>query len=130
MRHLAHIEVCIILYVDHVCAYHSYVYFPYDAMIPTVVCVLKVPRRQRVLMWLLAVVESTEVMLEVTSELALGEPGKWAVVILVQCLKAVLRAVLVFHIKSGLLTLPPVPSPDRKQAKVATPYIRYTLCVM
>ena len=69
-------------------------------------------------MWILAVVEYTEVMLEVTTELAVGEPGKWAVVLLLQCLKAVLRAVLVFYLRSGLLTSPPVPSPDRKQAKV------------
>lgn len=79
---------------------------------------MKVPRSQRVLMWLLAVLECTEVMLEVTSELALGEPGKWAVVILLQCVKTVLRGILVFYLRSGLLTTPAVPSPDRKQAKV------------
>ena len=79
---------------------------------------VQVPRRQRVMLWLLAVLECMEVMLEVTSELALGEPGKWAVVILLQCLKAALRGVLVFYMRSGLLTTPAVPSPDRKQAKV------------
>ena len=82
------------------------------------VCVEKVPRGQRVLMWLLAVLESVEVMLEVTSELAVGEPGKWAVVVLLQCVKALLRTVLVFYTRSGLLTTPAVPSPDRQQAKV------------
>ena len=69
-------------------------------------------------LWLLAVLECTEVMLEVTSELAVGEPGKWAVVILLQCVKATLRGILVFYMKSGLLTTPAVPSPDRKHAKV------------
>ena len=69
-------------------------------------------------LWLLAVLECTEVMLEVTSELTVGEPGKWAVVILLQCVKATLRGILVFYMKSGLLTTPAVPSPDRKHAKV------------
>lgn len=59
-----------------------------------------------------------EVMVEVTTELLVREPGKWAVVILMQCMKAVMRGVLVFYMRSGLLTSPPVPSPDRKQAKV------------
>ncbi|CAI8015842.1 Peroxisomal membrane protein PEX16 [Geodia barretti] len=79
----------------------------------------RVPRGQRVVLWLLAVLECTEVMLEVTSELAVGEPGKWAVVILLQCVKATLRGILVFYMKSGLLTTPAVPSPDRKHAKEA-----------
>ena len=69
-------------------------------------------------LWLLAVLECTEVMLEVTSELAVGEPGKWAVVILLQCVKAALRGILVFYMRSGLLTTPAFPSPDRKHAKV------------
>ena len=56
--------------------------------------------------------------MEVLSERMMREPGKWAVVIAMQCMKAVLRAVLVFYMRSGLLTSPPIPSPDRKQAKV------------
>lgn len=74
-------------------------------------------------MWLLAAVECMEVMVEVTTELLVREPGKWAVVILMQCMKAVMRGVLVFYMRSGLLTSPPVPSPDRKQAKVSYPHI-------
>lgn len=69
-------------------------------------------------MWLLAALEVTEVTVEVTSERVMSEPGKWGVVILLQYVKAVLRGVLVFYMRSGLLTSPPVPSPDRKQAKV------------
>lgn len=57
-------------------------------------------------------------MLEMTSELVMREPGKWAVVIVIQCMKAMMRGVLVFYMRSGLLTSPTVPSPDRKQAKV------------
>ena len=75
-------------------------------------------------MWLLAVVECMEVMVEVMSELVMREPGKWVVVILMQCMKAVLRAVLVFYMRSGLLTSPSVPSPDRKQAKVQSVYLK------
>ena len=69
-------------------------------------------------MWTLSVLESVEVMVEVLGEVVMREPGKWLTVILVQCVKALLRAVLVFYMKSGLLTSPPVPSPNRKQAKV------------
>lgn len=79
---------------------------------------LQVAGKKRVVMWLLAVLECTEVMLEVTSEFAVGEPGKWAMVILLQSVKALLRGVLIFFMRSGLLTTPAVPSPDRKQAKV------------
>lgn len=74
-------------------------------------------------MWLLAAVECMEVMVEVTTEFFVREPGKWAVVILMQCMKAVMRGVLVFYMRSGLLTSPPVPSPDRKQAKVSYTYL-------
>lgn len=72
-------------------------------------------------MWLLAAVECMEVMVEITTELLVREPGKWAVVILMQFMKAVMRGVLVFYMRSGLLTSPPIPSPDRKQAKVSYP---------
>lgn len=77
-------------------------------------------------MWVLAALECTEVMVEVTSEVVMREPGKWAVVILLQCVKAMLRGILVFYMRSGLLTSPPVPSPDRKQAKVTV--VSYTVC--
>ena len=77
-------------------------------------------------MWLLAALECMEVMVEVTSELVMREPGKWAMVIILQCVKAVLRGVLVFYMRSGLLTSPPVPSPDRKHAKVKTLSILYS----
>ena len=80
-------------------------------------------------MWLLAALECVEVMVEVTSELVMREPGKWAVVILLQCVKAALRGVLVFHMRSGLLTSPPVPSPDRKQAKVCEKLWLHNTCM-
>ena len=69
--------------------------------------------------------------MEVTSERVMSEPGKWVVVILVQCVKVLLRGVLVFYMRSGLLTSPPVPSPDRKQAKVTAVYtcVERSLCV-
>ena len=80
-------------------------------------------------MWLLAALECVEVMVEVTSELVMREPGKWAVVILIQCVKAALRGFLVFYMRSGLLTSPPVPSPDRKQAKVCEKHQLYIICM-
>ena len=78
-------------------------------------------------MWFLAVLECIEVMLEMTSEVVMREPGKWAVVIVIQCMKAIMRGVLVFYMRSGLLTSPTVPSPDRKQAKVCIVHIHIIL---
>ncbi|XP_064399974.1 peroxisomal membrane protein PEX16-like isoform X2 [Halichondria panicea] len=76
-------------------------------------------KEQQVLLWLLTLLDTLEVAVEMISQRLFQEPGKWAMVILMQTLRAVLRSLLVFKLHYGVIRTPPVPSTDRKQAETA-----------
>ncbi|KAJ1182715.1 hypothetical protein NDU88_007896 [Pleurodeles waltl] len=74
---------------------------------------LRVPLSQRKLMTWLGVLECVEVFIELGAAKAWGEVGRWAVIVLIQLAKAILRILLLWYHKAGLQTSPPIVPLDR-----------------
>uniref|UniRef100_A0A8C6T506 Peroxisomal membrane protein PEX16 n=1 Tax=Neogobius melanostomus TaxID=47308 RepID=A0A8C6T506_9GOBI len=68
--------------------------------------------QQRLRTWL-SVLESVEVFLEMGACKVGGEVGRWAVIALIQIVKAVFRIILLLWYKSGIGTSPPMMPLDR-----------------
>ncbi|XP_006642734.1 peroxisomal biogenesis factor 16 [Lepisosteus oculatus] len=69
--------------------------------------------QQRLLTWL-TVLEYVEVFTEMGAAKLWGEGGRWAVIVLIQIAKAILRILLLFWYKSGIQTSPPIIPLDRE----------------
>ncbi|XP_069479352.1 peroxisomal biogenesis factor 16 [Ambystoma mexicanum] len=75
---------------------------------------LPVPLSQQKLMTWLSVLECVEVFTELGAARAWGEVARWAVIILIQLAKSILRILLLWYHKAGLQTSPPILPLDRE----------------
>ncbi|KAK7083727.1 Peroxisomal membrane protein pex16 [Halocaridina rubra] len=64
----------------------------------------------------LTILEYVEVLIEVSAVQLWGEMGRWAVVTVIQLIKCIGRFVLVFRLKTGIVSSPPIKPIDRKEA--------------
>ncbi|XP_062513175.1 peroxisomal membrane protein PEX16-like [Corticium candelabrum] len=72
-------------------------------------------REQAYFMKLLTVIEYVEVFVEIASERLWGEPFKWMVVLCIHIIKSVLRYILLFKHKAGILPNPPTQPLNRER---------------
>ncbi|XP_044292148.1 peroxisomal biogenesis factor 16 [Varanus komodoensis] len=71
--------------------------------------------QQKLLTWL-SVLECMEVFAEMGAVKVWGETGRWAVIVLIQLAKAILRLLLLLWYKAGIQTSPPIVPLDRRQS--------------
>ncbi|XP_048340317.1 peroxisomal biogenesis factor 16 [Sphaerodactylus townsendi] len=71
--------------------------------------------QQKLLTWL-SVLECMEVFAEMGAAKVWGETGRWAVIVLIQLVKAILRLLLLLWYKAGIQTSPPIVPLDRRQS--------------
>jgi peroxin-16 len=85
---------------------------------PAASVISKLPLSQQRLLWLLALMDSTEVVFEVFGEYWYRELGKWLTVLILKMTKAIIQCVVVYRYKSRILTSPNVPAIDRKKLQM------------
>ncbi|XP_053141511.1 peroxisomal biogenesis factor 16 isoform X1 [Hemicordylus capensis] len=71
--------------------------------------------QQKLLTWL-SVLECMEVFSEMGAAKVWGETGRWAIIVLIQLAKAILRLLLLLCYKAGIQTSPPIVPLDRRQS--------------
>nr|XP_028583097.1 peroxisomal biogenesis factor 16 [Podarcis muralis] len=71
--------------------------------------------QQKLLTWL-SVIECVEVFAEMGAAKVWGETGRWAIIVLIQLAKAILRLLLLLWYKTGIQTSPPIVPLDRRQS--------------
>ncbi|XP_042302683.1 peroxisomal biogenesis factor 16 [Sceloporus undulatus] len=71
--------------------------------------------QQKLLTWL-SVLECLEVFAEMGAAKVWGETGRWAIIVLIQLAKAILRLLLLLWYKAGIQTSPPIVPLDRRQS--------------
>ncbi|XP_066488085.1 peroxisomal biogenesis factor 16 isoform X2 [Tiliqua scincoides] len=71
--------------------------------------------QQKLLTWL-SVLECLEVFAEMGVAKVWGETGRWAIIVLIQLTKAILRLLLLLWYKTGIQTSPPIVPLDRRQS--------------
>ncbi|XP_062973533.1 peroxisomal biogenesis factor 16 isoform X2 [Elgaria multicarinata webbii] len=77
---------------------------------------LPVPVPQQKLLTWLSVLECMEVFAEMGAAKVWGETGRWAVIVLIQLAKAILRLLLLLWYKAGIQTSPAIVPLDRRQS--------------
>ncbi|XP_070553277.1 peroxisomal membrane protein PEX16-like isoform X2 [Ptychodera flava] len=77
------------------------------------------PSQYRLMSWL-TIIEYIEVFVEIAAKRLWGEAGRWVVIVIIQVLKATLRAVLLICHKVGLQSMPPLfPLNRQRDVKVS-----------
>ncbi|XP_061466850.1 peroxisomal biogenesis factor 16 [Rhineura floridana] len=71
--------------------------------------------QQKLLTWL-SILECVEVFAEMGAAKVWGETGRWAIIVLIQLAKVILRLLLLLWYKTGIQTSPPVLPLDRRQS--------------
>uniref|UniRef100_A0A1X7U1D2 Peroxisomal membrane protein PEX16 n=1 Tax=Amphimedon queenslandica TaxID=400682 RepID=A0A1X7U1D2_AMPQE len=74
------------------------------------------PLPQQRLLWLLALMENTEVVLELFGDYIYRDFGKWVVILWMRLIKAIMQCIVIFKYRSCILASPPVPSVERNEA--------------
>ncbi|XP_029438008.1 peroxisomal biogenesis factor 16 isoform X2 [Rhinatrema bivittatum] len=75
---------------------------------------LPLPLSQQKLLTWLSVLECVEVFVEMSAQKVWGQLARWAVIILLQLAKAILRTLLLLWYRSGIQTTPPIMPLDRE----------------